>query len=122
MLHGDLSYKIIGAVYAVYNQIGYGYKEKEYQKALGSEFGKLGIPYQREVYSSLIYQNQKIKGFYLDFLVDNKIILELKVANDIYPKYFQQVLQYLKSHGLEVGIIAAFTPQKILIKRIINTK
>jgi GxxExxY protein len=120
LLYEELTYKINGAIFKVYNSLGYGYKEKEYQKALSREFGLLNINYQRELYSSLTYEGTKIAKFFVDFLVEDLIIVELKVARQIYKKDFEQVLQYLKSHDLRLGIIAAFTPTSIIIKRIIN--
>lgn len=120
LLYEDTTRQIIGAVYKVYNSIGFGYKEKDYQKALASEFDLIGLKYKRELYSQLKFNDKVIAGFYLDFLVDDKIVLELKVANDFYLKHRQQVIQYLSSNNLKLALIAVITPQKVLIKRIIN--
>lgn len=122
LLYKDFSYKIIGALYKVYNSLGYGYQEKEYQKAIASEFDSLFIKYEREVYSKLEYKGRYITKFYLDFLVENKIVLEIKVANKVYTKHFNQVLQYLKNNNSNLAIIGVFTPDGILIKRVINQR
>jgi GxxExxY protein len=119
-LYEDVTRTIIGAVFNVYNKLGYGYREKEYQKALVEEFKKLGLNFARELYCNLIYEGKAIARFYIDFLVEDKVVVELKVANDFYRKHFDQVMTYLKTNNLRVGILAVFTNQKVLIKRIIN--
>jgi len=122
LLYADLSYKVIGIVYKVYNALGYGYKEKEYQKAIANELESNQITFQRELYSNVKYNGELLTKFYLDFLIDNKIVLETKIANQVYKKHFSQVLQYLKSNNLKLGIIVVFTPDGIITKRIINEK
>ncbi|MBI5529910.1 MAG: GxxExxY protein [Candidatus Doudnabacteria bacterium] len=122
LIHRELSYQVIGALYKVYNSLGYGYKEKEYQKAFEEELKALGIKYKRELYSKLSYNGKVITGFFVDFQIDDKLIVELKVAEGIYQKHFNQVLAYLKNFNLDLGIVAAFTSQRIIIKRIINQR
>jgi GxxExxY protein len=70
----------------------------------------------------LLYNGKVISYFYIDFLVEGKIVVELKVAADAYKKHFDQVMTYLKTNKYQVGILAVFTSQKVLIKRIINQK
>lgn len=119
-LYEELTHKIIGASFDVYNKLGYGYKEKELQKALMEEFKKLGLNFKRELYCNLVYESKVISKFYIDFLVDDKVVLELKVANDFYRKHFNQVMTYLKVNNLQLGLLAIFTSQEVLVKRIIN--
>lgn len=124
-LYQEFSEKIIGAAFKVYNTLGYGYKEKDFQKALYAELISLGFLVRRELYSKLIYQDKVIAGFYLDFLVEYKgakIIVELKVAEGIYQKHFYQVLAYLKNSGLPLDLLIVYTHNKVLIKRIINQR
>jgi GxxExxY protein len=120
LLHEDLTKQIIGALYKVYNSLGFGYKEKEYQKAFAIELERIKLEYQRELYSVLKYEDQVIAKFFVDFLVSGLVVVELKVATDFHLQYRQQVIQYLKNHGLRIGILAIITPQKVLIKRFIN--
>src|SRR6185369_7978633 len=70
LLYEDLTKQIIGAIYKVYNSLGYGYKEKEYQKALASEFERIGLKYERELYSNITFNNKIISKFFVDFLVE----------------------------------------------------
>lgn len=120
LIYKELTHDLIGALFKVYNSLGFGYQEKEYQKALAAELDFLGIKYQRELYSNLKYRDKLIRGFYVDFLVDGKIILELKVGREIYPRYTQQVLQYLKNNNLRLGLIGVISTKGVLIKRVIN--
>jgi GxxExxY protein len=122
-LHEELSNKIIGSAFKVYNILGYGYKEKDFQKALVAELEALGLKVTKELYTNLRYQGKVISGFYVDLLVedgDAKIIVELKIAEDIYQKHFYQLLAYLKNNELPLGLLIVFTSKKVLIKRVIN--
>ncbi len=124
-LYEDLTKKIIGGAQKVYNTLGYGYKEKDFQKALAAELEALGFKVLRELYSNLVYEGKIISGFYIDFLVqcgEVKIIIELKVAEGIYQKHFYQVLAYLKNNNLPLGLLIVFTHNKVLVKRIINER
>lgn len=120
LLYEDTTRQIIGALYKVYNTLGFGYKEKDYQKALALELERIGLKFQRELYSNLKFNDKILAGFYVDFLIEEKIVLEMKVAKDFYLKFRQQTLQYLKNHNLRLGLIAIITPQRVQIKRIIN--
>lgn len=64
--------------------------------------------------------NRIIGRYFIDFVVNNKIVVELKIANDIYQRHFQQVYSYLKAQNLKIGLLALITPNGIKIKRIIN--
>jgi GxxExxY protein len=122
-LYEEQTRKIIGAGQKVYNTLGYGYKEKDFQKALAVALESLGFKVTRELYSNLKYEGKIISGFHVDFLVEEgniKIVVELKVAEDVYKKHFYQVLAYLKNNQLPLGMLIVFTSKKVLIKRIIN--
>ena len=119
-LYEDLTRKIIGALFNVHNRLGYGYREKEIQRALAEEFKKLGLSFTRELFCNLVYEGKVISRFYIDFLVEGKVVVELKVADDFYKKHFNQVMTYLKTNNIRLGLLAIYTKQKVLIKRIIN--
>lgn len=121
-LYEDLTRKIIRALYNVYNRMGYGYREKEFQKAAEEEFKRLGLRFKRELYCRLFYGNSQISRFYLDFLVEDRVVVELKVAEEFYKKHFDQVMTYLKTNHLQLDLLVIFTRHKVLVKRIINQK
>ncbi len=119
-LYKDLTEKLIGIAFRVYNTLGYGFREKEYQRAYAVELGKLLLVFQRELYCNLKYEGKIISKFYLDFLVDGKVVVELKVAEGFYKKHFEQVMAYLKDNKLKLGLLIIFTSKKVLVKRVIN--
>lgn len=119
-LHQDLTAKIIGLCYKIHNQLGYGHPEKVYQKALEIELTAEDISFEREVYSKILYGGKIAGKFFLDFLIDDKVALELKVRRNLYESDWIQLLNYLKSMNLNLGILAVFTRDKVTIKRVIN--
>lgn len=81
VIYKELSYLIVGMLFEVYNKLGYGYQEKIYERALEKYFIKNKIRYKRQVPYKIAINNQVIGKYYLDYLVDDKIILELKQGN-----------------------------------------
>jgi len=120
LIYPQLSYKIVGILYEVYNKLGYGYQEKYYQRALEKYFQINHISYKKELVCPLKIVEKSIGNYRLDYLIDDKIVLELKVANEIYPKHINQILGYLKHNNKKLGIIAVFSKNGILTKRIVN--
>jgi hypothetical protein len=123
LLYPDLSYKIRGAIMNVANKYGKGLKENIYQKALAEEFDKLGIKYlQQKRITIYSLETSKPLGVYVpDFLIEDKIILEIKATDFIIPKDVQQQLSYLKASKYELGFLANFSTPKLYIKRSIYT-
>ena len=125
LIFKDLSEKIIKAAFKVYNTLGYGYQEKEYQKAFALELKASGLVFTQELYSDLFYEGVKIRGFFVDFLVEDggkKIVVEIKVASRPHQRNFYQVFQYLKNYNLSLGLIIVFSPAGVIIKRVVNLK
>jgi len=122
LIYADLTYKIRGALFNVYNGLGYGHKEQVYQKALAKEFNDKKIPYKREIYLSVSYKGDAVGNYRPDFLVDNKVIIELK-AVEFMPKTFEaQLLHYLKTTGYSIGLLVNFGSARLFIKRFVWTK
>ena len=115
----DLTRAIIGATYDAFNHLGFGYQEKYYQRAVAIELTKRKIPFHREQAQPLRYEGKIIGRYFADFVVHDRIVLELKVANAILEAYVKQVLGYLRACGLTVGILAVMTPDGVLIKRVV---
>lgn len=122
LIYKEESKKIIGPAFRVYNTIGFGFQEKEYKKAMCAELDLLKLRYKIEVYSDLVYLGQKLRGYFIDLLVEDKIAVELKVANNIYQRHFFQLFQYLKNNNLKLGLIIVFSPSEVLVKRVVNLK
>ena len=95
LLYPDLSYKIIGALFNVYNNIGSGHREKFYQRAIAIEFNNLNISFGEQIYVPVKFKDKVIGKYYLDFLIENKIILEIKKGEVFLRKNIEQIFSYL---------------------------
>ncbi|MEK7192103.1 MAG: GxxExxY protein [Patescibacteria group bacterium] len=118
----ELSYKIVGAAFDVFNELGWGLPEKDYQLALSKELQILQIKHVREVYLPVNYKGSNIGKYFADFLVDNKIILELKVVSRLGYTHARQLLTYLKSAGFKLGILLYFTKDGVKYRRVLNAE
>jgi GxxExxY protein len=122
IIYPELSYKLVGIAFKVFNNLGYGYQEKYYQRAYARELIKEKILYTREVAIKLKYDGENIGRYFLDFLVGNKIIIELKVASEFRYRYLRQVLEYLNETNRKLAILIYFTKEGVKYRRIINSK
>ncbi len=120
LLYEDLTFKIIGALFKVHNLLGNSLDEKYYQRALVKEFENLGINYIREQQIKLEYEGTYIGDRYLDFVLNNKVILETKTIPQITNKSLTQLISYLKSSGLRIGLLANFRSERLTYRRVIN--
>lgn len=120
IIYPRLSYQIMGILYKVHNKLGSTYQEKYYQRAIKSELQKLNIPFEREKQIKLVYEDEKIGDYFLDFLIDDKIILEVKAVPFIRKEWINQVVAYLSSTGYYLAIIANFRTPRLTYKRIVN--
>lgn len=120
LLYPELSYKIVGCLYDIYNELGSGYQEKYYQRALAGRFKKEKVGFVEQIPADLISDGKSIGRYLLDFLVEKKIIIELKVGFRLYPRDFKQIRAYLKRHGLELGILVLFSKKGVEYHRILN--
>lgn len=122
LIEPDLSYKIVGLCMAIQNELGRNHKEKYYQRALELDLIKNLISYKREIRVPLEHSNEEIGYYCLDFLIKNKLIVELKSKINITRTDIKQVLSYLETNDMELGIIINFGRDKLEIKRILNPK
>jgi GxxExxY protein len=120
LIYPELSYQIVGILFAVSNELGGDYLEKYYQKALSLELKKAGLKFEEQVKLPLEYKGDPLGRYYADFIIDDKILLEIKKNKNFTPKNIQQVYAYLKAYKLKLGILANFTDQGLKFKRILN--
>lgn len=120
LIYPNLCYQIIGILFEIYRQLGSGYQEKYYQRIIANELKRSGLQYQEQVSTPLIYKGNKIGNYFLDFLIENKLVLELKKGERFSQKHIEQIYSYLKTTNLKLGIIAYFTKQGVRFKRIVN--
>lgn len=120
IVYKELSYIIVGVLYDVYNELGYGHPEKYYEKAVAQGFTNKGIEFTRQKTFKLTYKGRIVGRYYLDFLVDDKIVLELKKGNYFPKRNIEQIKSYLKATNLKLAILANFTPKGVKFLRILN--
>lgn len=120
LIYPELSYKIVGILYEVYNELGGGYREKYYQKALSLTLNKSDLVFKEQVYSPLLFKGSIIGKQYLDFLIENKVVLEIKAGEIFNRNNIEQVYSYLVANKLKLGILANFTKTGLRFKRILN--
>jgi len=120
LIYPELSYKIIGILYEVYNSLGYGYKEKYYQRAIAECFEDCKLSFREQVPANIKFKNKIIGKVSFDFLIENKVLLEIKKSDRFSRTEINQVYGYLKAKNLKLGILAHFTKDGIKYKRILN--
>lgn len=114
--HPEITDKIIRAFYTVYNTLGYGFPEKVYQNAMVVELHRLGMKVQKEVSIQVYYQGECVGAFFADLVVEDVVVVELKAAQELIDQHEAQLLSYLKSCIIEVGLLINFGP-KLQIQR-----
>ncbi len=118
----DETYQIIGRLFEVHKNLGKGFSEIVYKDALEYEFNELKIPYEREKEFCVNYKNTTLKHkFYADFVVFNKIILEIKTVDGFNNSHYNQCLNYLKVSKNELALLVNFNSNSLEYKRIIRS-
>lgn len=120
LIHPELSYILMGILFEVHNKLGTKYQEKHYQRAVEIKLNELKIPHRREEQVKIDFDNEELGEFFLDFVIDNKIILEIKRIWKITSDDVKQVLRYLKAKNLKLGIIVNFRHQRLEYRRVLN--
>lgn len=121
LLYKEHTYKIIGVLFDVHNELGGGLLEVVYADTVEYELKNRNIPYEREKKYQIHYKDIVLPHhFFADFVVFDKIILELKSASHLHDTYFAQCLNYLKISKLKLAILANFEANKLIHHRIIN--
>jgi len=118
----ELSYKVNGILFDVYNQLGGSYHEKYYQRAVAKLFSKRKISFKKEVKVNITFEGDSIGSHFIDFVVDDKIALDLKKGNRFRIADIKQMLMYLKSANIKLGLLAYFGSKGVKVKRIINAE
>ena len=123
MTENEISYKVIGAIYKVYNELGPGLLESVYEAALCYQLRKDGLKVENQVKLSVIYDGHVLPvDLRLDVLVEDKVIVELKSVAEMKAVYGKQLLTYLKISHLKLGLLVNFDTSDIRssIHRVVN--
>jgi GxxExxY protein len=120
LLYPELSYKVIGCAFEVYNEIGGGHKELTYHNALEIALKNKGLECKSELYYPVKFQSVSVGKNYFDFLVDEKIVVEIKSADRFTKANFDQLINYLVVSNLKLGLLISFGRTEVKYKRILN--
>ncbi|MBI3244246.1 MAG: GxxExxY protein [Chloroflexi bacterium] len=116
--HDALTYKVIGLAMAVHNELGPGFPEEFYQKAMEMLMKAEKVQHDREFPIEIFFRGQIVGKFELDFVVERTVVLEFKAVATLAPIHEQQVLSYLAASGLPVGLLINFGAARLQQKRL----
>lgn len=119
LLYEDLTYKIRGILFDVRKKLGLGHKESVYHKAIEIELEKRNIVFKSEAVVPVMYENEKVGSYQPDFIIENKVILELKALPEIARQQTEQIWTYLKGSEYKLALLANFGSKDLEIKRIV---
>lgn len=122
MKHADLTGKIIGCAMEVHKDLGNGFQEVIYQRALEIEMANQLILFKREFEMPIHYKNEMIGTRRVDFLVEELIAVELKALINLEDVHLAQAINYLEAYNLEIGLLINFGSKSLQFKRLINSK
>lgn len=118
----ELTYKIIGCAMKVYNTLGNGFQEVIYQRCLALEFRKEEIYFRREIEQTIFYEGENVGTRRADFIIENKVILELKAVINLEDVHLAQAKNYLVAYGFDIGLLINFGATSLQFKKIFNAK
>ena len=120
LIYKDEAYKIIGKCMEVHNELGHGFLEIVYKDALELLFHQNNIPYEREKEYKILFRGIVLPhNFYADFVVYDKIILEIKSTSGLAPEHIAQTLNYLKVSDNKLGLLVNFGRMQLEYKRLV---
>jgi GxxExxY protein len=119
LLHADVTDKIIGAAFEVYGELGYGFLESVYQKAMQVELQRSGLKAEIECPIKVKYRNVIVGEFRADLFVNDAVMIELKTAKNYSAEDEPQLLNELKATGIKVGLLINFGRTKVEFKRMV---
>ena len=120
MLHGGLTEKILKTCFQVSNELGSGFVESVYEKALLIALQDEEVAAEAQAPLIVCFREQKIGQFFADLLVENEVIVELKAVKSLAPEHIAQLINYLKASGKQVGLLVNFGNPRIEYRRINN--
>ena len=117
----DITEKIIGAAFEVHKFLGNGFQEVIYQRALAWELTQAGLSFNREIEQDIIYKelSEPIGTRRADFVVEGKVLVELKAIVEIEDVHLAQILNYLRAYRIEVGLLINFGSKSLTFKRLV---
>jgi len=118
--YSDLTQKIIGCAMTVHSELGNGFQEVIYQRAMQIEMADQGLNFSREYEMPVYYKNEQIGTRRVDFLIDEVISVELKALTELKDVHLAQAINYLEAYDLEIGLLINFGAKSLQFKRLTN--
>ncbi len=118
--HGDLTEKIIGAFYDVYNVLGYGFLEKVYENALAHRLRQAGLHVETQHPLKVYFDGIVVGEYFADLIVEGKVILEIKAVERLAKEHSVQLRNYLRAIDCEVGLVLNFGPEPQFARQIVD--
>lgn len=115
--HKEITEKIIGCCYTVYNKMGFGFLESVYEKCLLIELGKAGLKFQNQNPINVFYDGKPVGQFVADIVIEDAIIVELKSVQQLAKVHEAQLVNYLVATDMPVGLLINFGEEKVQVKR-----
>jgi GxxExxY protein len=120
--YSGLTGKIIGCAMEVHKILGNGFQEVIYQRALAKEMNLQNVSFSREYEMLIFYKEEQIGTRRVDFLVDEKVSVEIKAITKLEDVHLAQAINYLEAYNLEIGLLINFGAKSLEFKRLINSK
>ena len=120
LIYEDLTFRIRGSLFRVYNQLGSGFREETYMQAVIIDFAQEGVPFEKEKAYPIFYRGKRVDEYRVDLIAFGKIILELKATSEMHPRFEAQLLSYLKATDLKLGLLVSFGKEELDIRRLVN--
>jgi GxxExxY protein len=117
MVHEELTERILSACFEVSNELGSGFLESVYQKALLIALAEAGLKAQPQVPLKVMYRHRTVGEFYADIIVEDMVLLELKAVKALAPEHLAQVMNYLKATGIGIGLLLNFGTPRLEYRR-----
>jgi GxxExxY protein len=120
--HGEITEKIIGAFYKVYNQLGYGFTEKVYENAIVIELKKDGLKIEQQSPIQVYYAGNLVGEYIADIIVCDAVIVELKAVRELAAEHEAQLMNYLKATSIEVGLLMNFGVKAQYLRKVFDNE
>ena len=117
MEHEELTHKIIGCAYKVFNTLGFGFLESVYRKAMIIELSKAGLKVEEEKALQVFYDDIVVGNFSIDLFVEDTVVVELKSVQNTVEVHEVQLVNYLNGLKKEIGLLINFSPSGVQVKR-----
>ena len=118
--YSDTTEKIIGAAMKIHRYLGNGFQEVIYQRCLEIEFQNMGLAFEREKEQIIFYEGVSVGTRRVDFLVEGKILIELKAIINLENVHLAQAKNYLEAFNLEIGLLINFGARSLQFKRLMS--